>query len=149
MKVLLAVDGSDHADKALTYYFANIHKEGNEVIVYSHAKIPGIPKTWLGGMPMLTHEEIDRLIANHKKECHDLKEKLKKKCEQYGDNITVSVESHDGGAGCNIIKKAESSEAGLIVTGTRGLGKISSTVLGSVSDYVLHHAKIPVIICHT
>ena len=36
----------------------------------------------------------------------------------------------------------------MIVMGTRGLGAIRRTILGSVSDYVLHHTKIPLVICH-
>ena len=35
----------------------------------------------------------------------------------------------------------------MIVMGTRGLGTVRRTILGSVSDYVLHHAHCPVIIC--
>lgn len=33
-----------------------------------------------------------------------------------------------------------------IVTGTRGLGKFRRTVMGSVSDYVIHHAHVPVLV---
>jgi hypothetical protein len=35
----------------------------------------------------------------------------------------------------------------LIVIGTRGLGKIRRTFLGSVSDFVVHHADMPVLVC--
>ena len=34
----------------------------------------------------------------------------------------------------------------MIVMGTRGLGTIRRTLMGSVSDYVVHHARIPVIV---
>ena len=37
--------------------------------------------------------------------------------------------------------------AHLVVTGTRGLGTIRKTLLGSVSDYLLHHVKVPVCVC--
>ncbi|RUS88607.1 hypothetical protein EGW08_003633 [Elysia chlorotica] len=36
------------------------------------------------------------------------------------------------------------SECGV---GTRGLGKFRRTMLGSVSDYILHHAHVPVLVC--
>lgn len=35
----------------------------------------------------------------------------------------------------------------MIVMGTRGMGKVKRTFLGSVSDHVLHHSHVPVIIC--
>jgi nucleotide-binding universal stress UspA family protein len=41
-----------------------------------------------------------------------------------------------------------SAEAGLLVVGARGLGAIRSLVLGSVSQYCLHHARCPVAIVH-
>ena len=46
--------------------------------------------------------------------------------------------------GEGIITTAEKERADLIVMGTRGLSTLRRTVLGSVSDYVLHHTKIPV-----
>ena len=39
---------------------------------------------------------------------------------------------------------AESAGADLVVVGTRGLGRVSAAVLGSVSTYLLHHALCPV-----
>ncbi len=36
--------------------------------------------------------------------------------------------------------------AGLIVTGTRGLGRVSAALVGSVSRQILHHATCPVVV---
>ena len=46
-----------------------------------------------------------------------------------------------------VIKASTELGSDLIVTGTRGLGKIRRTILGSVSQYVVHHANVPVLIC--
>ncbi len=50
----------------------------------------------------------------------------------------------DGRPGHAIIKSSETHNAGLIVIGSRGMGTIRRAVLGSVSDYVVHHSHIPV-----
>ena len=42
---------------------------------------------------------------------------------------------------------ATSEKANMIVMGTRGLGTIRRTILGSVSDYVVHHSHCPVVVC--
>ena len=55
---------------------------------------------------------------------------------------------YGGNPGEAIVKIAEDENATMIVMGTRGLGVIRRTILGSVSDYVVHHAKCPVLICH-
>lgn len=39
-----------------------------------------------------------------------------------------------------------STGADMLVVGTRGRGAIASTLLGSVSRHVLHHAKCPVVV---
>ena len=46
-----------------------------------------------------------------------------------------------------VIRAATELESDFIVTGTRGLGKIRRTIMGSVSQYIVHHANVPVLIC--
>ena len=45
-----------------------------------------------------------------------------------------------------IVARADQEEADLIVMGSRGRGAVRSAVLGSVSHYVLNHARVPVLI---
>lgn len=49
-----------------------------------------------------------------------------------------------GEAICKFLKEENAS---MVVMGSRGASVLRRTILGSVSDYVLHHAHIPVIIC--
>jgi len=60
----------------------------------------------------------------------------------------VTVDTRGANPGEGIIKEAENSEAEIIVMGARGLNALRRTFLGSVSDYVIHHSKIPVLVCH-
>lgn len=50
-----------------------------------------------------------------------------------------------GIAGEVIVDMARRESAELVVIGTRGWGKIRRTILGSVSDYVIHHAHCGVL----
>lgn len=49
-----------------------------------------------------------------------------------------------GTPGESICAIAETEEADSIVVGSRGLGLLRRTFLGSVSDYILHHVHVPV-----
>ena len=60
---------------------------------------------------------------------------------------TFIFEWFDGPAGQGIIQAVEKSGSEMVIMGTRGLGKIKRTILGSVSDYVVHHTNVPVLIC--
>lgn len=54
-----------------------------------------------------------------------------------------------GTGGCPgeyILRVAVDEDVGLILMGTRGLGKLRKALLGSVSDYVLNKAPVPVLI---
>lgn len=46
-----------------------------------------------------------------------------------------------------IIDKLDKEKPKYIVTGTRGMGVIRRTILGSFSDFILRHAHCPVVIC--
>ena len=53
----------------------------------------------------------------------------------------------DKNPGQAIIRLAEAEHVDMIVMGTRGLDALRRTLLGSVSDYVVRHSSVPVIIC--
>uniref|UniRef100_A0A1I8JPD6 Usp domain-containing protein n=1 Tax=Macrostomum lignano TaxID=282301 RepID=A0A1I8JPD6_9PLAT len=61
--------------------------------------------------------------------------------------LSFSFVNVSGEPGEAIVQAAEEHEADLVVMGSRGLGTLRRTFLGSVSDYVLHHAYRPVLIC--
>lgn len=61
--------------------------------------------------------------------------------------VTHRIEHLHGLPGASIVKAAAEQKAGMIICGSRGRGLIRRTILGSVSDYVLHHAHVPVIVC--
>jgi nucleotide-binding universal stress UspA family protein len=52
----------------------------------------------------------------------------------------------DGEAGESILEAAEAESADLIVVGTHERGAVGRLLLGSVSDYVVKHARCPVMV---
>ena len=66
----------------------------------------------------------------------------------YSAQIKYKVRlEHNKNAGQGIIAAADNEKAAMIVVGTRGLDVVRRTLLGSVSDYIIHHSKMPVVIC--
>jgi nucleotide-binding universal stress UspA family protein len=59
--------------------------------------------------------------------------------------VDVDVVVEDGPAADVIVRVTEREDAGLIVVGSRGIGQ-APRMLGSVSEAVLSHAHVPVLI---
>ena len=51
-----------------------------------------------------------------------------------------------GSPGDAICKVAKDENVTCIVLGNRGLGAFRRTILGSVSDHVVHHSRVPVLL---
>jgi nucleotide-binding universal stress UspA family protein len=65
-------------------------------------------------------------------------------CVQISGRVRSDCGSKPGEIICRV---AEEEDVAMIVVGTRGLGKVRRAIMGSVSDYVVHHAPCPVIVC--
>jgi len=86
---------------------------------------------------------------------------LKQKLKRYSKKIISEAESYckknkikfvgnimEGNPGYEIIKisKKKNNKISLIIIGSRGKGPTTEIFLGSVSNYVIHKSKIPVMI---
>nr|CAB3262610.1 uncharacterized protein LOC100180855 [Phallusia mammillata] len=148
MKVLIAVDGSEIAQKAFNYYFENFHREGNEVLVCYRSEQPDLPTImFTAGGASFPAEEIAKIMTEHNKKVNDMENQYVMACKNLKAKYKVLFETSAGRPGPGIIKLVEKECVEMIVMGTRGLGVIKRTVMGSVSNYVVHHAKVPVLIC--
>jgi nucleotide-binding universal stress UspA family protein len=134
-KVLLATDGSVHAMEALKYARDLAQSHGSQVIVV-HAYQP--VSTYLG------EPWLHRVVACHVATGRELADLAVQELE--GAGIEVEMEVLEGPPADAILHVASSRQCDLIVMGCRGRGTLASLLLGSVSQRVLSHATIPVMI---
>jgi nucleotide-binding universal stress UspA family protein len=60
--------------------------------------------------------------------------------------VVVETLALEGVPGKRICESARDNEVRLIVIGAHGWGRLGRVIHGSVSEYVLHHAHVPVLI---
>jgi nucleotide-binding universal stress UspA family protein len=86
------------------------------------------------------------MMASQKERSLKLQEKFAELLRAY--NMTGSIQAVlCSRPGELIVELADRERCTMIVMGSRGLGMLRRTIMGSVSDYVLHHAHCPVVIC--
>lgn len=101
--------------------------------------------THSGSIETITKEDWEAHVKDHTEKVKEVEEKYKKKLGDAGVSFEVKLcGGKPGEAICQVIKECE---VDLVVMGSRGMGAIRRTFVGSVSDYVLHHSHIPTIIC--
>ncbi len=132
--ILLAYDGSEHAQKAAAIAGEEARLHGAKlVIVYAYDPVPD----WLGDP--LFEEALARRVTAAKERVEEAKERV-------GEVPRLEVEVLEGPPAEAILRAAETHEVDLIVMGTRGLGGLAGTLLGSQSQKVVMLAKSPVLL---
>jgi nucleotide-binding universal stress UspA family protein len=138
-RILVATDGSSEAQLALSTA-ADLAKSTNSELHVVH----------VGEMPLVYHPERHAYRAEyeeHEKEAQQLLEAQVDHIE--GASATVA-QAHlrmgraDATVAEEIVELAESLDAGLIMMGSRGQGRLRRALVGSVSESVVRHAHCPV-----
>lgn len=129
MKVLIPVDASDNCQKAFEWYLTELHRP--EVILVLVHYVPAA-----GNEKDLQQKEVKLMELQENYETQLLQHKVDYRW------LTGS----GGSPGEYIIKVATEEDVSLIIMGPRGLGKLRKAFLGSVSDYVLNKATVPVLL---
>ncbi len=126
-KVLVAVDGSKHAEKAAHRASGVACSQGAELVLFN---CPGNIPRLIGGS---AHEKLEKeLIAEGK----NILDGFGALCA--GEDVKITSVVRVGDAAGEIVHYAEQNGVDLIVLGSRGLTDIEGVFLGSVSHSVLH-----------
>ena len=143
-KILIAVDGSETADKALDFGFDLAKKYSAEIVVVSVFDVISTSLVAQGMVftPTGTTKYLEELEAFHEK----VLDEAVKKAQLIKPKLKISTKLLNGRAADKIVKEANEGGFDLIVIGSRGLGGIKEFFLGSVSDRVADAAKCPVLI---
>lgn len=140
-KILFATDGSEPSNRALDTLVEIAKGFNSRVVVLNTYEVP---------IPITKYEVSSDLYLSVEealsKNSRDILEEVKNRLEEEG--IQADYISQTGDSGASIIEKSSELEVSIILMGSRGLGSIKSVLMGSVSSYVLHHAKCPVMIMH-
>jgi nucleotide-binding universal stress UspA family protein len=148
-RLLIGFDGSDPAKRAVRHAARLL--PGAQAVVATVYVSPvslvgaaGVARVVLpdhviqGGISRLqheAHEEAQALVRTGVE--------LAREAGLQAEGVVISGE---GGSWRPLLQAAADREADLVVTGTRGLGGFARTALGSTSDGLLHHARLPILV---
>ncbi len=137
-KILFPVDGSDHAVRAAEFLVSSRAKHAKAGELELHLLNVQTP------LPSLASQAAgaDRVRQHH----HDEGLEALKRVRAVLDAAGVAYVFHIGvGEPAEVIASyVKDKGCGEVVMGTRGLGSVSSMVLGSVATKVIHLASVPV-----
>ncbi|HUX38366.1 MAG TPA: universal stress protein [Rectinemataceae bacterium] len=135
-KILLAVDGSDHALNAATVA-GNLARSEPSTALRVLTVYETVPK-YLG------QKEQESIIAAHMRESERILAEARARIGK--TPCAVETEVLSGPPAETIIEAALDQKADLVVMGSRGLGLLAGLLLGSQSQKVATHAPCPVLI---
>ncbi len=140
-RILVATDGSREAELAVTTAADLAKSTGSELHVVH-----------VGEMPLVYHPERHAYHAEyeeHQKEAQRLLEAEVARIKEAGATVAQSylrLGRADSRIDEEIVELAQNMDAGMIVMGSRGQGRLRRALLGSVSESVVRHAHCPVTI---
>ena len=136
MKIMVCHDGSENAQKALDQAVELFKASRPEIILVS--VVEGAADA------SMINEEL------FEKQREERRELLKKIADRLsGCCCDVDVVLANGDARKMLLEAVNQKKPDILVIGKRGGGVIKEMVLGSVSAYLVRHAKCPVMVFHT
>lgn len=149
-KMLVAVDGSEHSNKALRHAVELAEKLGSKIWlihVYS-VVVPLVPATDTLPSPTPIPAASPTLAAKMTDDAKALGNRILNEAEHVVKERGIQAEKvlKEGDVVKAIVSEAEEGRFDLIVVGHRGMSKLSELFLGTVSQGVGHKAPCPVLI---
>jgi nucleotide-binding universal stress UspA family protein len=139
--ILVAIDGSRDSEEALS--------EAIDLAVSEHSTLALVsvlaPPSAIAYPAVGAGAAAAELIVEAKEE---IEAALRAAVERVPKDVSVTSTLRKGSVRSELSAEIETGRHDLVVMGSRGRGALRSALLGSVSQYVLHHSRIPVLIVH-
>ena len=140
MKVLAAVDGSDPGLRACQIIAELLVQERDTVRLVTVLSYSESPDSGIPGEPLA--DEAERRWRAEK-EVHHITDAARTLFDERG--IDVDVVHRFGNVTEGIVEEIDRWHPDLVVMGRRAVHGIER-VIGSVSEHVLHHSKVPLLL---
>ncbi|KAL5015867.1 hypothetical protein ScPMuIL_005456 [Solemya velum] len=140
--VVLAIDESEFSEYAFDFYVDNVHRKGDSIVL---VHVPEYNSVVQAPALLTDPNVVSELIKEEDERVKRLIGKFSEKMKRH--HLGGKVKQMLGKVGEAIVEAAKEEKATMIIVGTRGMGKVRRTLLGSISDYCLHHSPIPVLVC--
>lgn len=138
--ILVAVDGSRNSDLALSTALS-LARRDNASVALVGVELDAVGSTAQWAAISAPSPELQEDLRQR---CREV---LSEAAMALPDDIPVTTFHRLGKPGPEIIAQAEEDGYDLILLGARGVGRVGS-ILGSVSQHVLHHATTNVMVVH-
>jgi len=136
--ILVAVDGSTHAERALAQAIDLARTQGARLAILT--AVPHVPVTAAyAGIPPAS------LAADAEAESESI---LRRAQETVPEGVSVTTILTRAAVRDALVEQVDTGRFDLLVMGSRGRGAVRSTLLGSVSHHMLNHSTIPILIVH-
>ena len=130
-RIVVGVDGSANSQKAVEWAVANAHR-GDTVVMLT------------GWHPVIPPPEMAVAYADDDTSMRAILDTETKKAQKRAEGTDVVVEAKFEHIDPRTALMDEKCD--MIVVGSRGHSGIAGLLLGSTTDYVARHAKVPVVI---
>jgi nucleotide-binding universal stress UspA family protein len=137
--ILVAVDGSAHADAALAEAVDLAEAQRSRLTLMT-AVVHAPPYAGLAAAGLTPPATSDPQAEAQKV--------LRRALEGVPPDLPVTTILSEDPVRAALLRQISAGGHDLIVMGSRGRGALRAATLGSVSHYVLHHSHVPVLIVH-
>lgn len=142
-KIMVALDGSEHAQKALELAVRLTQRCDGELILFHAVQLSALRGDYHAMVTPAARKIYRGLGREQGEEILDRAEKIAR--EMGFENTVRSIVEADSSAKA-ILAAAESGDVNLLVVGTRGLTGLREMTMGSVAHKVSAAARCPVMI---
>ncbi|KAJ3268846.1 hypothetical protein HDV01_002165 [Terramyces sp. JEL0728] len=145
--IVFPIDASDHSKNTISWAIDNLLNDQDQAILLNVRSGALHIFNYTHKVNVYDKETVVRIEEAEKSNSHDLLLKFAKVL--VAKKIHTKAIALKGEARSELVDTINSLKPSMVVLGSRGLSNIATTLMGSVSNYLLHHCECPVLILPT